>query len=55
MLAATTSCLEMAVPLPGGYEMYFCLGITGVAVRPSPLPTWQNAFLGNSCGQAATT
>jgi hypothetical protein len=35
--------------------MYFCLGITGVAVRPSPLPTWQNAFLGNSCGQAATT
>ena len=49
MLAATTSCLEMAVPLPGGYEMYFCIKITGVAVRPSPLPTWENAFLGNSC------
>jgi hypothetical protein len=29
--------------------MYFCIGITGTVVKAAPLPTWQNAFLGNSC------
>ncbi len=50
MLAATSGCLETSAPLPGGYTLYFCIGITGVPVAPFPLPTWQNAFLGNTCG-----
>jgi len=50
MLAATSGCLETSAPLPGGYTLYFCIGITGTAVAAFPLPTWQNAFLGNSCG-----
>jgi hypothetical protein len=29
--------------------MYFCIRITGSVIKASPLPTWQNAFLGNSC------
>lgn len=48
--AAEQGCLEMSVPLPGGYTMYFCIGITGTTIKPHPLPTWSNAFLGNSCG-----
>jgi len=51
MLAATSGCLETSSPLPGGYTVYFCIGITGSQVAPSPLPTWQpGAFLGNTCG-----
>jgi hypothetical protein len=49
LLAAQQGCLEMSVALPGGSTMYFCIGITGTAVYPAPLPTWQNAFLGNTC------
>jgi hypothetical protein len=50
MLAATSGCLETSAPLPDGYTLFFCIGITGSTVAPSPLPTWQNAFLGNTCG-----
>ena len=51
MLAATSGCLETSAPLPGGYTLYFCIGITGSIVAPSPLPTWApGAFLGNTCG-----
>jgi hypothetical protein len=51
MLAATSGCLETSAPLPGGYTLYFCIGITGGTVAPSPLPTWQpGAFMGNTCG-----
>jgi prepilin-type N-terminal cleavage/methylation domain-containing protein len=49
-LAATSGCLETSAPLPDGYTLYFCIGITGTSVAPFPLPTWQNAFLGNTCG-----
>lgn len=49
LIAAEQGCLELAVPLPGGSTFYFCIGITGTQVVPAPLPTWQNAFLGNSC------
>ena len=49
-LAATSGCLETSAPLPDGYTLYFCIGITGSSIAPSPLPTWQNAFLGNTCG-----
>lgn len=49
LLAAENGCLEMSVDLPGGATMYFCIGITGSTVEPSALPTWENAFLGNSC------
>jgi prepilin-type N-terminal cleavage/methylation domain-containing protein len=50
LLAATSGCLETSAPLPGGYTLYFCIGITGSPIAPSPLPTWQNAFMGNTCG-----
>lgn len=49
MLAAEQGCLEMSVALPGGSTLYFCIGITGSTVAPAALPTWSNAFLGNSC------
>jgi hypothetical protein len=41
-------CLEMSVSLPNNYTMYFCLSLTGGQVLPWYLPTWTNAFLGNS-------
>ena len=49
MTAATSGsdCLEMSVKLPDGYFLYFCINITGTAVKPWPLPTWTNGFLGN--------
>jgi prepilin-type N-terminal cleavage/methylation domain-containing protein len=49
LTAAEQGCLEMSVALPAGSTMYFCIGITGTVVKAAPLPTWQNAFLGNSC------
>ena len=54
LLAAQQGCLETSVPLPGGSTLYFCIGITGVPMLPSPLPTWQNAFLGNSCAGSSS-
>lgn len=54
LLAAQQGCLETSVPLPGGSTLYFCIGITGTPVLPSPLPTWQNAFLGNSCAGSSS-
>jgi len=55
LLAAQQGCLLMAVPLPGGSVLYFCIGLSGVPIKPSQLPTWQNAFLGNSCGSASAS
>jgi prepilin-type N-terminal cleavage/methylation domain-containing protein len=52
LLAATTGCLETSAPLPDGYTLYFCIGITGSPILPTSLPTWQNAFLGNTCAGA---
>jgi prepilin-type N-terminal cleavage/methylation domain-containing protein len=49
ILAAESGCLEMSVNLPGGSTLYFCIAISGTQVAPSALPTWSNAFLGNSC------
>lgn len=49
LLAAENGCLETEVNLPAGSKLFFCIGITGTAVAPHSLPTWQNAFLGNSC------
>jgi len=48
MIAARQGCLQMAVPLPSNATMYFCLGITGGSVAPYSLPTWTQAFLGNT-------
>jgi len=48
LIAARQGCLQVAVPLPGNATMYFCIGITGGSVAPYSLPTWTNAFLGNS-------
>ena len=52
LLAAENGCLQMEVDLPGGSKLYFCLSISGVPVKPSGLPTWQNAFLGNYCSSS---
>jgi prepilin-type N-terminal cleavage/methylation domain-containing protein len=50
LTAARNGCLEMSVSIVGGYTMYFCLGLTGGPVAPASLPTYQQAFLGNSIG-----
>lgn len=44
----TNSCLEMTATLPGNFQLYFCIKISGAPVAPSALPTWSGAFLGNS-------
>jgi hypothetical protein len=44
----SNSCLEMTATLPGNYQLYFCVAISGAPVAPSVLPTWSQAFLGNS-------
>jgi prepilin-type N-terminal cleavage/methylation domain-containing protein len=54
LLAAEAGCLQMEVNLPGGSQLYFCISITGVPVKPSALPTWQNAFLGNYCSSSGS-
>jgi type II secretory pathway pseudopilin PulG len=56
MIAARTvgSCLEMEVTLPGGNQMYFCINIAGAPVAPASLPTYPQAFLGNSCAGATS-
>jgi prepilin-type N-terminal cleavage/methylation domain-containing protein len=41
-------CLEMSVALPGNFTLYFCLSLSGGQVLPWYLPTWPQAFLGNS-------
>jgi prepilin-type N-terminal cleavage/methylation domain-containing protein len=41
-------CLEMSVALPNSYTLYFCLSLSGSQVLPWYLPTWPQAFLGNS-------
>jgi hypothetical protein len=43
-------CLELSVSIPNGYTMYFCLSLSGGTVLPWYLPTWPEAFLGNSIG-----
>ena len=52
LLAAEQGCLEMQVTLPGNDELYFCVGITGAPVAPAKLPTYPEAFLGNTSGGA---
>jgi prepilin-type N-terminal cleavage/methylation domain-containing protein len=46
--AQSGGCLEMSVALPGNFTMYFCLNLSGGQVLPWYLPTWPQAFLGNS-------
>ncbi len=50
LLAAQQGCLEMSVSLPANYTMYFCLSITGSPILPWYLPTYPEAFLGNTIG-----
>ncbi len=54
LLAAESGCLEMEINLPGGSKLYFCISITGTPIKPSGLPTWQNAFLGNYCSTSGS-
>ena len=48
LLAAEEGCLQMSVTLPSGFIMYFCLGIAGDPVYATSMPTYEQAFLGNS-------
>jgi len=49
MTAATDGgCLEMSANVGGGNTLYFCLSISGQAVAPHVLPTYQEGFLGNT-------
>ena len=52
MLAATAAnhCLEMSAALPGNFTLFFCINISGGQVAPYQLPTYPEAFLGNSVG-----
>jgi prepilin-type N-terminal cleavage/methylation domain-containing protein len=43
-------CLEMSVSLPNNDTMFFCLSISGGTILPWYLPTYPEAFLGNSIG-----
>jgi hypothetical protein len=52
MVAARQGCVELAVPLPGGSNLYFCIAISGSPVAPYALPTWTDGFLGNSINGA---
>jgi hypothetical protein len=47
MVAARQGCVELAIPLPGGSNLYFCIAISGSPVAPYALPTWTDGFLGN--------
>ena len=50
LAAESGGCLEMSVSLPNDDTMYFCLSISGGNVLPWYLPTYPEAFLGNSIG-----
>ncbi len=50
LLAAEQGCLEMQVTLPGNDLLYFCVSISGAPVVPASLPTYPEAFLGNTSG-----
>jgi prepilin-type N-terminal cleavage/methylation domain-containing protein len=52
LAAQSGGCLEMSVALPNDDTMYFCLGLSGGKVLPWYLPTYPEAFLGNSIGGA---
>lgn len=47
--------LETSVSVPGGFTMYFCLGLTGQTVSPFALPTYGQSFLGNSFSGTANS
>jgi len=41
-------CLEMSVALPDDYTMYFCMSMSGTKALPWYMPTYSQAFLGNT-------
>jgi prepilin-type N-terminal cleavage/methylation domain-containing protein len=47
--------IEMAAAVPGGFTMYFCLGLTGGTVAPYALPTYVEAAMGNSVSGGSYT
>jgi len=44
----TGGCLNMSVSVGSSSTLFFCLNISGATVTPSVLPTYSQAFLGNS-------
>jgi prepilin-type N-terminal cleavage/methylation domain-containing protein len=46
--ASGGGCLHLAASLPGGYTLFFCLSISGGPIKVATLPTYPQAFLGNS-------
>jgi len=47
--------LEMSATIPGGFTMYFCLGLTGGTVAPYAMPTYPEAAMGNSLSGGSYT
>jgi prepilin-type N-terminal cleavage/methylation domain-containing protein len=50
LAAQNGGCDEMSVSLPNDYTLFFCLNISGVSALPWYLPTYPQAFLGNTSG-----
>ena len=53
--ATNGGCLEMSANVGGGNTLYFCLSISGVQVAPYALPTYNQAFLGNTNTESGAT
>lgn len=47
--------IEMAAAVPGGFTMYFCLGLVGGTVAPYGLPSYVEAAMGNSLSGGSST
>ncbi|MFZ1062203.1 MAG: prepilin-type N-terminal cleavage/methylation domain-containing protein [Acidimicrobiales bacterium] len=47
--------IEMAAAIPGGFTMYFCLGLVGGTVAPYAMPTYVEAAMGNSVSGGSQT
>ncbi len=50
LAARSGGCDEMSVSLPDDYTLFFCLSVSGVTALPWYLPTYPEAFLGNTGG-----
>jgi prepilin-type N-terminal cleavage/methylation domain-containing protein len=50
LAAQNGGCDEMSVSLPNDYTLFFCLNISGASALPWYLPTYPQAFLGNTSG-----
>ena len=50
--AAAPACQEMVADIPGGFTLSFCMSESGPTMYASALPTYPEAFLGNTLTNA---